>query len=471
MPIPRKTAAEYAAELETAILSRNSSYDTRIGPIPDLIINPVSAVLELQNERIRSVQQLLSLVNDGSFTDADVDAFVYNELLVRHRGARARVKLIFSRATAPTSNVTVKANFPVATLPDEETGATVTFVTLAEQTMYAANAASYFNSATQRYELVVDAEAITGGTVGNVGAERITRPLRPLNGFDTVFNRDPATGGTDPETTDDLIRRYYVSLLGSSPAVHSGIKKIISVLYPQVYDTYIVYGADPLNIRSADDGGAVDVYFIGASPVTTTESITFTGGNQVHVLSKQPVMNIVSIPGYVQGLDYVIATDTSGLRASAKARDGVRWLPGGTMPAIGSSVAVTYQYNGLNSTLQNAFDSPERSVPGRNILFKSATRVDIAIGANIKYRSGFNVVTLTNQISNAILALINSYRLGEDVEASDLQLVVRSFSGVDNFIITDLRRVYEPHGIVNDIAIEQFEYARLTSSNLSLTVI
>ena len=78
MPISRKTAAELAVDITNAIQGRNSDYDTRIGPVPDLVINPMAAVLELQHERIRSVQQLLSLEDDGSFTSQDVDEFVRN---------------------------------------------------------------------------------------------------------------------------------------------------------------------------------------------------------------------------------------------------------------------------------------------------------------------------------------------------------------------------------------------------------
>lgn len=469
MAISRKSADDFANDLEEAILGRNSSYDTKVGPIPDLLIRPVSNVLELQNERIRAVQQLLSLTNDGTFTDSDLNDFVYNELLVRLTGARSQVTLIFSRVAPPTANITVRANYPVATLADEETGEAITFTTLVDTTMVAANAPAYFNSATQRYELQVAAQAVSGTSSGNVAANRVIRPLRPLSGFDSVFNRDPATGGRDAETNAQLISRYFISLLGTSPGVVNGIEKILRDNYPEVEDSNVVYGNNPLNVRSATDGGAVDVYTIGTTPISYTENIVFPGVNQVISLSRQPVSNITSAGSYTQGTDFILVADSSGNSGSIRAEDGIKWVPSGTYPAIGDVVSVTYSYNGLMQVLQDAFTQDDRNVPGRDILFKEADRVDITLSANIKIRSGYNVTSVVDAISAAVLALLNDSNLSDDVEASDIQAVVRSFSSVDNFVITNLAKV----GFTgtSDIAIGDNEYARMESADLIITVV
>lgn len=56
-------------------------------------------------------------------------------------------------------------------------------------------------------------------------------------------------------------------------------------------------------------------------------------------------------------------------------------------------------------------------------------------------RQGFNVTTVVDAISTSILALVNGNLLGADVEASDIQAIVRSFSSVDNFVINNLSKV------------------------------
>lgn len=470
MAINRKTSDEFAADIEDSILSRNTNYDTKIGPIPDLIIQPLANVLEIQNERMRVVQQLLSLANADIFVDRDLDDFVYNELLVRLSGSKARVVLTFSRVAAPTADVTVRANFPVATLADEDSGGgAITFATLIDTTMVAANAASYFNPTTQRYELQVVADAVSPGSVGNVGAYRIVRPLRALSGFDSVINNAAASGGRDTESNSELIDRYFLSLLGTSPSVATGLKKILSGKFTQVLDANVVYGNNPLNVRSSTDGGAVDVYVIGSAATTVTETVTFAGVNQTMVLSNQPVQSITSVTGYTQNSDYVLVKSTDGNAESVRASDGLRFIVGGSAPAVNTVITVTYVYNGLMQQLQSQFSTADMDVPGRDLLFKQATLANITISANIRIRSGYNSAQVLNTITTAILSFVNALKLGNNVEVSDIQAVVRAYSAVDNFIITNIAKFGETG--LSDIQIGQNEYARLVVGNLSLTVI
>jgi len=428
----------------------------------------MARVFELQNERIRAVQQLLSLVNDGSFTNSDLDDFIYNEQLVRLPGTKSQVTLTFSRATIPTVDITVKANFPVATLADETTGQAYTFMTLVDTTLVAANAASYFNDITQRYELNVAAESLLNTAANMVGANRIIRPLRPLQNFDSVTNVAASTGGSDPETNDSAIDRYFLSLMGTSPAVVSGIKKILRDLYTSVLDSNVVFGNNPLNVRSATDGGAVDVYIIGEAPVTVIETIVFPGVNQVISLINQPIISIDLVSGYVQGVDFDLIFDTSGNKGSVRAADGIKWLPGGLAPAVGSSVDVTYTYNALLTILQNAFLADDKNIPSRDMLYKIGDKINTTITARIKVRPGYTQTSVVNAVGQAILALINGYKLDDEVEASDIQAVARSFTSVDNFIIDNLSKV----GSIGtaDIPISANEYARLASSALFLTI-
>jgi len=476
MSITKKTAAEYASEIETAILSRNSAYDTKVGPIRDLVIQPLANILELQNERAISINNLLSLINNGSFADSDLDNFVFNELLIRLGGAQSSVSLIFSRAAVPTVDITVQANFPVATIPDETTGVTYTFLTTAAATLSAANAASYFNSATQRYELSIPALVVVGSADSNVGPNRITRPLRALNGFDSVFNRVGATGGRDPEVNASLIERYYISLLGTSPSVVDGIQKILRDQFPIVLDSNVVFGNDPLNVRSATDGGAVDVYTIGTQAASATDTIIFPGARITIPLLNQPVDSISSAIGvspvvtYVQGTDYISVLDTSGYAGSVRGADGIQWLATGTLPSVGAAVNVTYVYNALQTTLQNQFSLPDKVVPGRDILFKEAVQENVTLTANIKIHSGFNVQTILNAVSAALLTLINTSNLNALIEISNIQATVRSFSGVDNFIVTNLNIVGLPVSTV-DLQMASNQYAQLASTALVLTTI
>lgn len=470
MSIPKKTAGDFATDLESAILDRNANYDTKVGPVPDLVINPVANVLELQNDRIRSVQQLLSLQNDGSWTSDDLNAFVYNELMVRNSNSGSTVNLIFSRLAPPTVDVTVQTNFPVATLTDEDTNLSVTFVTTASVTMVAANAYSYFNPTTQRFELSVPAFAISGASASNVAPGRINRPLRALVGFDSVTNRDAATGGVDTESDSALIRRYYLSIRGASPAVTTGISRILRDKYPSVVDSLVVYGNNVLNTRAATDTGAVDVYIIGSSITTITENVIFMGTGVVMPLTYQPVMSIVSIGAYVQGTDFNLVHTNTGYANSTRAADGPQWSPtAATTPTLYDTLTVVYTYNSLMSTLQAAFTQPDSLVVGRDILFKEATQVDVQLTAQLKVRPGYNVAATLAAITSSISVFINNMILSQDVELSDIQAVVRSYVAVDNFIISLMAKVGNTG--TTDIIIADNEFTRIAPANLNVTTI
>lgn len=470
MPVNKKTAAEYALELEQAIKSRNDSYDTKIGPIPDLYINPASNVFELQNERIRSVQQLLSLINDGSFEDSDLDAFVYNELAIRLTGSRSTATLVFSRSTIPTSDITVLAGFPVATLQDDD-GSSVTFLTKADTTLVAANASSYYNGETGRYELQVEAESTTASSSASVAQYRITRPLRPLNGFDSVTNVAAATGGSDPEVNDSLIKRYYLSLMGSSQANETGIKKIMRSRYPQVIDVNVVYGSNPANIRAADDAGAVDIYSIGEVVSSYTESLTFVGAGQPIILTKRPVLTVTSITGYQQDIDYTFVKDsTSGYAYSNRSSDAIVWkFDAASTPVSGATISVTYTYNSLIESMQSGLTIPDLYCIGSDPLYKDSERLSVKLSANVKVLSGFSTSTTITLLTNKLFAYINSLLLNQDLEQSDIQQQARSLTSIDNFIITNLSLVGTTG--IGDIVVNDRQHVVIDLSNLSLTVI
>ena len=367
-------------------------------------------------------------------------------------------------------DLTVRANFPVSTLPDEVSGSTVTFITTADATMIAAQASSYFNPISQRYELPVAAISLATGVDANVGPNRIRRPLRPLVGFNSVSNTDGASGGRSVETSSELIERYFFSLTGTSPTTVNGVQKILRNLYPTVRDSYVVYGNNLLNVRSASDGGAMDVYTIGDIPTTVTETVTFSGVGQILPLSRAPVLSISSITGYVLNTDYILVTDTGGNMGSVRAVDGVYWLPSAvTIPATNTSLNVTYSYNSLQTVLQSAFSLPENDAAGRDLLYKQGVKKSIRIVAQLKPAAGFVGTTVQSLVNTAIMDALAEYKLNEDVEESDINLIARSFSGVDNFIITTLALVGGSG--VADIPIAANEYASLIQSNLTITLI
>jgi len=472
--IAKITSAEFEEQLKTATLDRNPNLDVEVGPIRDTVVAPVASVLEPQNDRIRRLSLIMSLLNVGDFTENELDEYAFNEQLIRSPGTRASGTVFFQARIAPGSDLVVPINFPVATVVDPTLGRSISFRTVETQTLPAATAALYFNASTSFYELEVSIEAVAVGQSGNVGPGRITQMQTSLPGFDYVTNRVRTINGADRESNERFAERLFVAIAGTDISTPYGLGRDVDDLFSAVLGAGLVFGQDPLLTRATTDSGAVDVYLIGESLVSTTESHVFLGVGQAIVLNSQPVRSIASVdaggPAFIQGVDYELVKDTGDNAGSNRAQDAVVFLAGGTPPAIGTSLNITYNYNALPGTLQAEFVNPDRYVFGRDVLFKEGTEVEVEIAGNISFLAGTNSTTGRAAAISAIVAFINGFGLDDDVEQSDVNAEVRKIAGIDNLVFTTFR-VIGSGAAPADILIAKNEYARTTSTNVVLTVV
>jgi hypothetical protein len=477
MPIPKITSTQFESELRNAISSRTVVHDTGVGFIPEVIIRPSAQVFERQNDRIRQVSLIISLANEVAFSDdfqGDLDAYVFNEGLLRLLGSRASATSVFSRVAAPTADIVVQRGYPIGTAPDESTGQTVTFITSESRTLPFATASSFFNLQTQRYELSVPVIAVVEGSIGRVGPNRINRPLRPLVGFDSVTNPAGAVGGRDQETNAELIERFLLAILGRRLATPLGVERFARDEFSDVEDILAVFGTNVLLTRV--DPGAVDAYVIGEQGLDVQENIEFFGIGQLLQISNPPLISVSAVSSgaftYIKDQDYEEVFDVTGNAGSTRAAEGIQFLAGGptTLPAIGDPVTITYTQNQLIRNLQVRFEQDDAFVFGRDLLFKQAILVNAAIEADLTVEAGFNATDVQTAVENAVLDFINTLELGADVERSDIQGVVRALSGVDNFVFSRFTRTTVPSGVA-DIPIGDSEYARLDAADLIVTLV
>lgn len=476
MPIPKITATQFQTNLRDAIDDRTTSYDTALGPIPDVIINPAALVFESQNDRIRTVSLIISLANEIAFSgdfEADLDAYVFNEGVLRISGSRATATVVFSRGTAPSSDLVVQRGYPIGTSPDESTGQTITFITTQSATLPAASASSYFNIQTQRYELSVPVVAVVQGESGRVGQNRINRPLRPLVGFDSVTNPAEAEGGLGPETNSELIARYLLAILGRRLSTPTGVSKAALDNFPDVEDILTVYGTNPLLLRASDDQGAVDAYIVGAQALEVSENIEFFGVGQLLQVAEPPLIGVTSVSSgantYIQDQDFEVVFDETNNAGSVRAIEGIQFLAGGptTLPAVSDVVTISYTKNQLIRNLQDESETDDFFTFGRDLLYKEGLEVGVAIEGTLRVETGFSFTTVLAAVQTTILSFVNALKLGEDVERSDIQGVVRLISGVDNLVFTRFTRLTVLSG-VDDIPVGDNEYARMDSADLSI---
>ena len=477
MPIPRITAAQFEQRIAASIRLRDASADTAYGPIKDWHVRPQAAIHETQHELFRQLYQLLTGLDLNTLPTDWVDDFAASEQVIRGSGTSSFVTLVFSRSSKPSADVLIPANFPVATEADPITGIQITYVTLQAATLFAATADTLFNPETGKYELSIPAASVNTGTTTRVARNRVKRPLRPLIGFDSVTNPLESTGGLPPESNQDLGDRRLLRIAGTEIATPTGVSRYVRQVFGNVQDAYVVFGNDPFLTRADSDAGAVDVWVLGQSFLTRTVTVPFPGKLVPIVLDRQPVVEIVAVSSgvtFTQGIDYEFTEDSSNVSRSTRGFDAVTFLAAGAAPAVGDLVTITFRYDNLVVALQSLFNQPEYKSLGSDNLFRSAERIDISISGNLKVASGDpNQVLLNAQ--QAILDTINGtdtfrgYRLNQDVEQFDLAAILSRVGGIDNFVFTLLARVGDIG--VADIPINPNQYARLSTANLSLTLI
>lgn len=484
MAVDRITSDQFMDLLRTALLSRTRSYDTAYGPIPDVAMRPVSTVLEDQNNnRLRKVSLLMSLENETEFTESDLDTVLFNEDILRPLGSNASTILTFRRSTpfSSTESGLIPRGFPVATSADEASGQAVTFITTEFKDKTSSIATIDTNTNTTVYELSVAAQCTVRGSSGKVGPDRINRPLRPLVGWDSVTNKQGTQEGRDSYTNAEAIELYLLAVSSRQLSVPTGSEFYVRDNFPSVEDIHEVFGTDPLLTRGATDAGAVDAFVVGDDDLTTTDSVTFLGLGQKLNVTNPPVVTISTVTRvadghvFLEGTDYEVALDTSGVSGSVRAKDGIRFLPTintnysgspGTLQ-VGESISITYSYNQLIRDLQADNSDPHVGVLGRDLLYRLGTRLDVFLSAELRVVSGFKFSDIQNAVEIALTNFINARKLGQPLDIFLIEGAVSQVAGVDDFTLT--RLTDDPLGVgVNVISPTGNQYTRIDSVNLSI---
>lgn len=477
MAVEKVTAAQWEARIRTSLLNRTKKYDTSYGPVKDLFLFAPSQIFEdVNNNRLRPVSLLQSLKNSTEFSEDDLNDVVFNEGILRPEGSRATTTLTYRRFRPFLSGEagTIPRGSPVGTSIDQSSGFAVTFVTT--ETRDKTSAVPMVDSDTSQivYEVSVPAICLSVGAVGRVGPDALTHQFRPNPAYDEVTNKTSSSEGRDTFTNEELIDLYLLAVGSRQLSVPAGSEFYTQVAFPNVLDVHEVFGADPLLTRAGTDAGAVDAFIKGEELITQAdENIPFIGIGQTLRVAFPPLVRVDLVEDggteLIEGTDYEVVFDATGVGGSTRARDGIRLLPSTNTSTIdpGDPITVSYTYNQLIRTLQANLDDPRVNVEGRDLLYRAGDRVDVYLTATVKVLGDFSPTTIKTLVRDRIVEFIGGLGLGDDLEIFDLNAAVAEISGVDNLIITKLTRSETAIGAA-DILIEPNAYAAIELNNLVL---
>ncbi len=156
-------------------------------------------------------------------------------------------------------------------------------------------------------EVSLTVKAVEPGTLGNVPANTITEPLEALEGLSEATNPDPAEGGLDQETDQELRGRYIQSVaMAGASTVDSIRARLLNV--PGVRASLVVAN----NSDSADEEGrppkSFESYVLGGDPEDVAEAILETGPAGIQPYGEE-TETVLDASGQEQSIGFTYATE------------------------------------------------------------------------------------------------------------------------------------------------------------------
>lgn len=471
MSIIKYTRNEIVERLKKSIQDYDSQVDVEYGSVKDIVIDPISEELRLVNDNIYHTSRIQSLLNYAEMSEEELDNFAANWQIVRKDGTRAYGTVWFRSSSPPGEDTQIPLNTTVAASIEGAAGNTsMKFVTTEVRTFHASAGVveSYYNAEEQMYEIAVPVMAMNPGIAGNVASGSITILTSGVS-FTEVVNKEATAGGTEQESNTQLARRLALVLLGIERSTIQGLELWFED-QSGVIDACVIDAQDPLMIRT--EAGGVDVAIIGTEYATYQQTLIFN--RLTVILEKQPVKSILSIIGlreYIEGTEWTFVKDTtSNYAGSVRATSKIEWRSIDTLPAIGETITITYQYDKKVEDLQSLVEEDDNRFLA-DILVKSAEQINIELALRIKVYTGFNQSNTRQFVKDALYSFINTLKLGMNVEQSDLVFEIRKIAGVDNVEIPFVTLKVEGPiigALSEDIVIRKDQYARISSGMITV---
>jgi hypothetical protein len=419
-----KSSATLLAELRAFLRAYNKSLDTGDTSLSkDLILTPYSIAGKAVMDQVE-IARNLHLTSKQTGTSLDDEAT--NCKLERSGGTYSTVRLTFWTDTEPVADIMIPAGTQAQTAGTAFVSSVI-FSTISDASFPAASAAAYYSYDRARYEFAVDAQCNEIGSNGNIGAGLINIILNPIDNIRGVTNLDASSGGDDQEDDDDLRTRIQKADSGRDLNVPNGVRNF-TVTEGGFRDAY------PVRVEDSDSERAwgIDVFVIAPYTKSITETFIYYPNTPRFYLSNSPVREVTSViasTGPVLSTNYDVNVDnTTPLRRSQYAEDYVEIRNSASIPS-GTQVDITYTYVEDIRTMQQAFTNDNNEVLTAAVIVKRAFPVSLYINANLTLTLNADGPSTRTRCRNALIQFMDTYRLNDSIQKSDLILVLQQGYG------------------------------------------
>jgi len=438
-----KSINEILSSFSSFLRAYNKSLDTGSNSLTrDLLITPMAIAGRLLSEQAVAAadRHLLS-----KSTDDILDDEATNYTLVRGTGTYSVVTLTFWTTVAPIVDVFIPLGTQANT-PGTPFASPISFTTISDVSVSPASAQAYYSHDRARYEFSVDAVCDVIGSSGNVGSGNIQVIGGVLTGISGVTNINGATGGSGAEGDDSLRERIRLKRVGRGLNVPNGLRGFVKDAGFQ--DAYALRPEDADSERC--DG--IDIFVVDPYTSAASDTFTYYSSTSKYYLTKRPVKDVTSVVSAVVGAlgltQYDVYIDnTSPLRRSKYGQDYIEIRLSASIPE-GTQFTVTYTYNEYISNLQDTLERDSNNVLTSNVFAKRAFPVNLYINASLTLLTNADIATTKTLCRTALTQFLSGYRLGDNIQKSDLIIVLQEGYGdyavdsvdavvINSFYLTD----------------------------------
>lgn len=226
----------------------------------------------------------LNPTDTQSLIDKQFDIKAEGAGLQRGGPTASVVTLTFYTFVKPTQSVVFPVQSVVASQGDSQTPS-LNFITTGSASLSVGSVNSFFNPQFNWWQVQVPAQCQTSGTVGNVGAGKITQVVSGIPQGWNVTNLDAAAFGTDTESNAALAVRVQArEITGVDSGTRNGYfvasqstPGVIQTIVVAAGDLYMLRDYDPVRVKHVF--GAVDIYTRGLTFSEQTSATPFQYDN------------------------------------------------------------------------------------------------------------------------------------------------------------------------------------------------
>jgi hypothetical protein len=485
-----RTEERIRESLIDSIEAKDVTIDVTTGPFYDGIIYPVPVELAVSEQEAARLGRLHSPFFAEVATIEEVDSLRVSMRLPRGTGERASGLQLFWSSTFPSGGLFI----PKGSLAATKDGKFV-FITTEERTVPYENRDAYFNSDTNRYEIIVPVEAIASGEDYNIPQERINNLLTELDGVDGTVNYSRTDGGTSAESKAGTVKRIQEKFVGFDRSTTFGLDlTYIRNAYPTLTeDVAVIRPSSPLFVRPVRRT-ALDVYLSGTDSLSEVMTYTLTEQDVQNIksntfklaLEKQPVLSIEQvdisgIPGedeavqLVQGpntLQYMFVKDEGIYYDSYRAQDQV-WIKSGTVDptklVAGQRLTVNYTVEGFVTKVQENLFNRETTIMDTDVLVRKALEGEIVISVLAKLMTDpadERSQTIKTDLEAEIVSYIEDGKFGRTIQPESFRQAIKSKTpSVIELFVTEFHKKHRSYRPVETVEFNANQIPKVFTEN------